>query len=146
MQQNKPKRALSNLDNPNFAHLGQLPVEQQIRSQLVRAQALQATDQTLAAARERVFIAPLLSGPSASTNHEAIWELVSSLPNEQLNSATDADPSRLAGLGTRHPQRQRLRAATSIDRQLAQATTLRTQQHSNCHKICKNFNNWPLSH
>ncbi len=91
MQQNKPKRALSNLDNPNFAHLGQLPVEQQIRSQLVRAQALQATDQTLAAARERVFIAPLLSGPSASTNHEAIWELVSSLPNEQLNSATDAD-------------------------------------------------------
>lgn len=91
MARNKPQSALKALSHPSFARLSELPVEQQLRSQLVRAQALQANGQTLEAARERVFIAPLLSGNAASSNHEAIWALVASLPAEQLQGTADTD-------------------------------------------------------
>ncbi|MBF7730340.1 penicillin-binding protein activator [Pseudomonas sp. N040] len=91
LQRKKPKSALNSLDHPSFQYLAQLPVEQQIRSAMVRANALQADNQNLAAARERVFIAPLLSGQAASGNHERIWVLVSSLPDDQLAAGSDAD-------------------------------------------------------
>ncbi|MBX9754113.1 MAG: penicillin-binding protein activator, partial [Pseudomonadaceae bacterium] len=81
MARNKPKSALKALSHPSFTRLSELPVEQQLRSQLVRAKALEANGQTLEAARERVFIAPLLSDSAASNNHEAIWALVASLPS-----------------------------------------------------------------
>src|SRR5690606_19902993 len=63
------------------------------RSQLARAQAFEAADQPLAAARERTFIAPLLSGDAASENHQKIWSLVSSLPSSQLQPVADQDLS-----------------------------------------------------
>ncbi|MBB2495532.1 penicillin-binding protein activator [Aquipseudomonas ullengensis] len=91
MARNKPKSALSALQHPSLERLGELPVEQQARTQLVRARALEADGQTLAAARERVYIAPLLSGNAASANHEAIWALVASLPQSQLQSSGDSD-------------------------------------------------------
>ncbi len=91
LQRKKPKSALNNLSHPSFQYLGQLPVEQQIRSSLVRANALQGDNQNLAAARERVFIAPLLSGATASSNHEQIWELIAKLPDDQLHAGSDAD-------------------------------------------------------
>ncbi|PAU56603.1 hypothetical protein BZL41_19490 [Pseudomonas sp. PIC25] len=91
MTRNQPKAALKALSHPSLDHLSELPVEQQIRTQLVRASALEADGQTLAAARERVFIAPLLSGQAQATNQEAIWGLVSSLPLEQLQGNGDAD-------------------------------------------------------
>lgn len=91
MTRNQPKAALKTLSHPSLDHLSELPVEQQIRTQLVRASALEADSQTLAAARERVFIAPLLSGQAQATNQEAIWGLVSSLPLEQLQGNGDAD-------------------------------------------------------
>lgn len=91
MARNKPKSALKALQHPSLERLGELPVEQQIRTQLVRARALEADGQALAAARERVFIAPLLSGEAASSNHEAIWALVSSLPQSQLIGSGDSD-------------------------------------------------------
>lgn len=91
MDRHKSKSALAALQHPSLQHLGELPVEQQVRTQSVRAQALAAEGQTLAAARERVFIAPLLTGSAAADNHEAIWSLVSSLPREQLSSAGDND-------------------------------------------------------
>jgi outer membrane PBP1 activator LpoA protein len=93
LHRKKPKSALNYLNHTSFQYLGQLPVEQQIRSSLVRANALQADNQTLAAARERVFIDPLLSAGPASTNHEMIWELVASLPDDQLQPNSDADLS-----------------------------------------------------
>lgn len=86
----KPKTALSALQHPSFARLAELPVHQQVRSQLARANALQADGQPLAATRERIFIAPLLGGKAASNNHEAIWALVSSLPSSQLDSTAGA--------------------------------------------------------
>ena len=91
MSRNKPKAALRALSHPSMERLGELPVEQQVRSQLVRANALQATGQTLAAARERAYIAPLLSGASATDNQETIWALVSSLPQGELQASGDAD-------------------------------------------------------
>ena len=87
----KPEQAEQALQHPAFERLGELPVAQQVRSQLARAEALEATQKPLAAARERVFTAPLLSGEQASTNHETIWKLISSLPEQQLLGAADAD-------------------------------------------------------
>lgn len=91
LQRNKPKAALRALNHPSLERLGELPVEQQVRSQLARAKALQATGQSLAAARERAFIAPLLSGASALDNQEAIWGLVSNLALNDLQASGDAD-------------------------------------------------------
>ncbi len=90
LTRNDAKAALAALDHPSLQRLGELPADQQVRTHLVRARALEADGQILAAARERVFIAPLLSGDAASQNHEAIWALVGSLPVEQLqNQGTD---------------------------------------------------------
>lgn len=86
-----PKAALQALSHPSFERLGELPVEQQIRSQLTRAKALEQDGQLLAAARERIYIAPLLSDATAASNHEAIWALVSRLPADQLQTTGDAD-------------------------------------------------------
>ncbi|WP_199270111.1 penicillin-binding protein activator [Stutzerimonas stutzeri] len=88
-----PQRALQALQHPAFARLAELPVEQQLRTQLARARAFEANGQPLDAARERTFIAPLLSGPAAQENHETIWSLVSALPAEQLQPTADADLS-----------------------------------------------------
>ncbi|MET1079162.1 MAG: penicillin-binding protein activator [Pseudomonas sp.] len=91
MTRNNPKAALKALSLPSLERLAELPVEQQIRTQLVRAQALQADGQALAAARERVFIAPLLDGEAERSNHEGIWALIANLPLEQLQASGDAD-------------------------------------------------------
>ncbi|MHA6492632.1 penicillin-binding protein activator [Pseudomonas borbori] len=93
LARNQPKAALGALDHPSLLRLGELPVEQQVRTQSVRASALQKDGRILDAARERVFIAPLLSGTTADQNRESIWELVSSLPVEQLQGGADADLS-----------------------------------------------------
>ena len=87
----EPEKAEQAFQHSAFERLGELPVAQQIRSQLARAAALEATNKPLAAARERVFTAPLLSGEQAKTNHEAIWKLISALPEKQLQGATDTD-------------------------------------------------------
>lgn len=86
-----PKSALQALQHPAFDRLAELPVDQQLRTQLARAQAFEANNQPLDAARERTFIAPLLSGEPAEANHEAIWSLVSNLPTDQLQPNADTD-------------------------------------------------------
>lgn len=90
MARQQPKSALQALRHPSLERLAELPVEQQIRTQLVRASALEADGQGLAAARERVFIAPLLSAQAADDNHENIWRLVSTLPT-QSTAGADTD-------------------------------------------------------
>jgi hypothetical protein len=91
MTRNQPKAALTALSHPSLQRLGELPVEQQIRTGTVHALALEADGQTLAAARERIFIAPMLSGDAASKNHEAIWTLIASLPTDQLQPTSNDD-------------------------------------------------------
>ena len=90
MARNQPKSALKALSHPSLERLAELPVEQQVRTQLIRARALEADGQNLAAARERVFIARC-STAKPKTNHEAIWALVSNLPADQLQAGGDAD-------------------------------------------------------
>jgi len=90
---NDPQRALQALQHPAFERLAELPVDQQLRSQLARAQAFEANDQPLEAARERTFVAPLLSGETAIQNHQKIWSLVSGLPISQLQPVADQDLS-----------------------------------------------------
>jgi outer membrane PBP1 activator LpoA protein len=87
LDRNEPKAALAALDHPSLARLSELSLDQQIRTQLVRARALEADGQALPAARERVFVAPLLNGEQADQNHEAIWALLYALPVEQLQGA-----------------------------------------------------------
>ncbi|MCU1717630.1 penicillin-binding protein activator [Pseudomonas sp. 5P_3.1_Bac2] len=90
MANNKPKAALRALQHPSLERLAELPVEQQLRTQLVRAKALQADGQNLAAARERIFFAPLLTGTDASDNHNQIWALISTLPANELQASGDS--------------------------------------------------------
>ncbi|PTR29223.1 MULTISPECIES: penicillin-binding protein activator [unclassified Pseudomonas] len=91
MTRNQPKAALTALSHPSMQRLSELPEEQQVRTGTVHARALEADGQTLAAARERIFIAPMLKGEAASKNHEAIWTLIASLPTEQLQPNTTDD-------------------------------------------------------
>ncbi|MBI6616946.1 penicillin-binding protein activator [Pseudomonas corrugata] len=91
MTRNQPKAALTSLGHPSLQHLSEMPVEQQVRTGTVRARALEADGQTLAAAKERIFIAPLLEGEAAAKNHEAIWSLIASLPTDQLQPTTTDD-------------------------------------------------------
>ncbi|WQG58880.1 penicillin-binding protein activator [Pseudomonas sp. RTB3] len=93
MARNQPKAALAALNHPSLQNLNQLPAEQQVRTGTVHARAYEADGQTLAAARERVAMAPWLKGDAASANHEAIWTLVAALPTEQLQSTSNNDLS-----------------------------------------------------
>jgi len=98
LARDNPSAALKALAHPSLERLSELPVTQQLRTQQVRANALQADGQLLAAARERIFIAPLLEGAAASANHEAIWSLIASLPDDQLQTTEDADLAGWLGL------------------------------------------------
>lgn len=84
MTRKQPKAALAALAHPSLQRVGELPEQQQARTYSVHAAALEADDQALAAAQQRVLLSPLLSGQAASANNDAIWALVASLPAEQL--------------------------------------------------------------
>uniref|UniRef100_UPI002B1D2DC2 penicillin-binding protein activator n=3 Tax=Pseudomonas TaxID=286 RepID=UPI002B1D2DC2 len=60
MGRNQPKAALTALNHPSMQRLGELSVEQQVRTHIVKARALEADGQILPAANERVFAGPLL--------------------------------------------------------------------------------------
>ncbi len=91
MTRNQPKQALAALNHPSLQRLNEASVEQQVRAHTVRARALEADGQILPAAQERVFIAPLLTGEAAAANSDAIWNLVNSLPIDQLQPAGTDD-------------------------------------------------------
>jgi outer membrane PBP1 activator LpoA protein len=84
--------ALALLNMPAMDRLDELPAQQQVRTHLAKAQALEGEQQVLAAVRERTFIAPLLSGEQQTANQEKIWSLLAALPPEQLQQSTgDSD-------------------------------------------------------
>jgi len=87
----QPKAALTALNHPSMQHLSEMPVDLQTRTHTVRARALEADGQTLAAASERVFMGPLLQGDALTANNDAIWTLVAALPPEQLQSTSNDD-------------------------------------------------------
>jgi len=87
----RPQAALGSLQHPSLQPLGRLPNDLQIRAHTARAAALEADNQLLEATRERVMVAPLLTGQTAKDNHEAIWALVSRLNGTQLSSPAQGD-------------------------------------------------------
>ncbi|UVM26462.1 penicillin-binding protein activator [Pseudomonas sp. B21-021] len=91
MTRNQPKAALTALSHPSLQRLSEMSAPLQVRAGTVHARALEADGQTLAAARERIFIAPMLEGEAANKNHEAIWTLIASLPADQLQANTTDD-------------------------------------------------------
>lgn len=97
----QPDMALQSLQHPVFSRLSEFPLDQQIRSQDVKARALQASGQSLAAVRERIFMAGLLSGARAMDNQEQIWTLVKQLPENTSDQGHEPELSgwlQLAGL------------------------------------------------
>jgi outer membrane PBP1 activator LpoA protein len=96
---NRPQSALQTLEHPSLQRLGELPAEQQVRTRLVRAQALEADNQLLPAVRERVSIAPQLTGAAAQDNHEIIWALIARLPTDEATSPADGELGAWLALG-----------------------------------------------
>ena len=89
MNRNDPKAALTALSHPSVARLNEMPADLQVRTHTVHARALEADDQTLAAARERAAMSANLTGDAANSNNEAIWALVAALPVEQLQAQSN---------------------------------------------------------
>ena len=89
MNRNDPKAALTALSHPSVARLNEMPADLQVRTHTVHARALEADDQTLAAARERAAMSANLTGDAANNNNEAIWALVAALPVEQLQAQSN---------------------------------------------------------
>ncbi len=87
LSRNQPKAALTALSHPSLARLNELPADQQARTRSVHAAAFEADGQPLSAVQERIALAPLLSGEATAANNDAIWNLIASLPAEQLQSA-----------------------------------------------------------
>ncbi|VVO49790.1 Penicillin-binding protein activator LpoA [Pseudomonas fluorescens] len=121
MTRNQPKAALTALSHPSLQKLGEMPEEQQVRTGTVHASALEADGQTLAAARERIFIAPMLKDEAASKNHEAIWTLIASLPTDQLQPNTTDDLGGWMGLALA------VKTAGTLEQQQAAIDTWRAQ-------------------
>ncbi|MFK7606207.1 MULTISPECIES: penicillin-binding protein activator [unclassified Pseudomonas] len=89
MNRNDPKAALTALSHPSVARLDEMPADLQVRTHTVHARALEADEQTLAAARERVAMSANLTGDAANSNNDAIWALVAALPVEQLQAQSN---------------------------------------------------------
>lgn len=70
-----------------------LPLDQQIDISLMRAEAYEFSGQPLAAARERIFMAPVLSGDQETFNHEQIWFDLQLAPEEQLRALVEQESS-----------------------------------------------------
>ncbi|MBD8491853.1 penicillin-binding protein activator [Pseudomonas syringae] len=88
---NQPKAALAALTHPSLQRLGELSVEQQVRTHTVHARALEMDGQILPAVRERVFAGPLLQGNDLGANNDAIWKMLSALPVDQLQATSNDD-------------------------------------------------------
>lgn len=86
----RPKSALEALQHPSFRYLNELPIAQQVRSRAARAQALEQDGQLIAAAREHVGLQSL-SAEQAPASREAIWRLLATSSDEQLQQLVSAD-------------------------------------------------------
>lgn len=70
-----------------------LPFEQQIAIGLKRAEAHEFSGNPLAAARERIFIAPVLEGEQAQLNKDQIWFDLQLVPEAELRALAENESS-----------------------------------------------------
>lgn len=87
------QEALSWLSGEYAYLLDGLPLQEQIALNLKRAEAYEFSGRSLSAARERIFLAPVLEGETAITNQEQIWFDLQLVPQEQLLSLVDTESS-----------------------------------------------------
>lgn len=70
-----------------------LPLEQQKVISLMRAEAYEYSGSYLSAARERIFLAPVLEGDDARFNNEQIWFDLQLVPEESIRDLVAAESS-----------------------------------------------------
>ena len=120
------------LSAPFFAELNDLLPQasnaQEIKASLLKARWFEATGQYLAAARERDFQAPLLSGKAAANNHERIWQNLMLIPETELLEWAERSPDTQFGQWLQLAALAR-NSRLTLDEQLA-AVDVWQQQHS----------------
>lgn len=78
----------------DFAYLYDgLPMQRQIELRLKRAAAYELVGEYLAAARERIFVAPQLDEVQAQANRERIWSALQRVPEDQMRRLIEAESS-----------------------------------------------------
>lgn len=70
-----------------------LPLEQQIAVSLKRAEAFELSGRPLSAARERIYVAPVLDETAAFFNREQIWFDLQLVPEDQLRELAAVESS-----------------------------------------------------
>lgn len=93
----QPQAALRALRHPSMSHLQSQPVEEQVRIQMLRAEALAAVGDPLSAARERVFIDGMLPTDQREANRAAIWDTLNQVSTPELQQATEQATGEMAG-------------------------------------------------
>lgn len=68
-----------------------LPMENQIEIAILRAEAWEMSGQYLAAARERIYLAPVLEGLEQEENHEMIWANLQLIPQFQVDALAQTE-------------------------------------------------------
>ncbi|AJQ94420.1 putative lipoprotein [Gynuella sunshinyii YC6258] len=143
-----PQQALVWLAGEYTYLFDSLPQEQLAQISLLRASAWELSGQYLAGARERIYLAPVLSEPEYSQNHEMIWADLQLVPEQDIqalagretspdlqgwmelalvNNNTEADiDSQVTSINTwitshpRHPAAQKLPDSLALLTQIAQ--------------------------
>ena len=93
----KPAGALRALRHPALQQIDTLPMVEQLRIQLLRAEALALTGDPVAAARERVFVDGLLDAARQRANRAAIWDSLNQASTPDLEAAAATATGELAG-------------------------------------------------
>ncbi|MDX8400066.1 MAG: penicillin-binding protein activator, partial [Gallionellaceae bacterium] len=70
-----------------------LPLENLINISMMRSEAYEFSGKPLAAARERIFLAPVLDSKTTKFNHEQIWFDLQLVPKEQLEALATKESS-----------------------------------------------------
>lgn len=87
------QEALRWLSGENAYLFDGLPLERQISIGLKRAESYEFAGKPLAAARERIFMAPVLDGEQSTFNHEQIWFDLQLVPADQLRVLAEQESS-----------------------------------------------------
>lgn len=86
------------LENPMFANIANLSPASQIALRSMRAQVYVLTDQPMNAVRERIQLAPLLTGDAQAANRNEIWAVLAGSPRSRiLASGSSSDSYELRG-------------------------------------------------
>jgi len=118
LMENDATAALRRLGNAPSSETAGLDGDTLIALRSLRARALELADEPMNALRERIQLAPMLTGEAQQANHNAIWATLSGADLAQLTSGTSTDSYELRGWlellrlgnGTQHSIQEQLDA------------------------------------